>query len=98
MVLGILLVTAALNISGVASMSTFTFLWFSIALLGFLHMFVGLYAARADWNLYRALFYLPRYTMWKTALALKLVRQDRTEEWIRTTREPVAAQENSTKV
>jgi cellulose synthase/poly-beta-1,6-N-acetylglucosamine synthase-like glycosyltransferase len=98
MVVGILLVTVSLSIIGATSALIFVYLWLGVFLLGFLHMFIGLYAAHADALLYKALFHLPRYTMWKAALLLKLVREDQTKEWIRTTREPVVAQEDSTKV
>ncbi|MEK9136547.1 MAG: hypothetical protein AAB393_05445, partial [Bacteroidota bacterium] len=87
--------TFVLDALGVATMQLFVYLWAGILVLGFLHMFVGLYAAHADRDLYRALFHLPRYTAWKVMLYLKLFRRGETKEWIRTTREPAIAHEKS---
>jgi len=98
MVAGILFITGVLAMIGMTSMMAFAFVWAGVLLLGFLHMFIGLYSAHADAHLYRALLHLPRYALWKTALLLKLARHDKTTEWISTTREPAAVPENSTKV
>src|SRR5437867_3777193 len=95
MVAGILFFTFVLFVAGVISLVTFAYLWTGVFVLGFLHMFIGLYAARADKFLYRALLYLPRYTVWKVLLYLKLLRQEETKEWIRTTREPTVAHDKS---
>ena len=94
-VVGLLFMTFVLDALGVATMQLFVYLWAGILVLGFLHMFVGLYAAHADRDLYRALFHLPRYTAWKVMLYLKLFRRGETKEWIRTTREPAIAHEKS---
>jgi hypothetical protein len=89
--------TIVLNVAGISSMLSFVFLWASVFVCGFLHMFVGLYAARADKSLYRALLNVPRYAMWKALVYAKLIRHGRTNEWIRTTREPEIAHEESAK-
>jgi cellulose synthase/poly-beta-1,6-N-acetylglucosamine synthase-like glycosyltransferase len=95
-VVTILLATIVLATVGLIP-EMFVYLWGAVLLLGILHMFIGLLAAKADASLYRALLYIPRYALWKAALMLKLVKQDKTTEWIRTTREPAVAQGNSTK-
>lgn len=88
-VLVILFFTWCLYLAGVASMLAFAWLWTCVIFLGFFHMFIGLYASDADRSLYRALFSLPRYAVWKAMLYLKLAHQRETNEWIRTTREPL---------
>lgn len=55
--------------------------------MGFVHVFVGLVAAKADSSLYRSLVYVPRYVVWKLAVYMNVIRDVRTQEWIRTTRE-----------
>ena len=97
-VTGILSLTAALYLSGMSSAGQFTLVWTGVLALGLLHVFVGLYAARADRSLYRTLLHLPRYVMWKLLLYLRLARERKTKEWVRTTREPVVADGKSAKV
>lgn len=85
------LLTAGLYLAGVQSMLSFLYIWIGVLFLGLLHLFLGLYAARADRSLYRILFQLPRYALWKVLLYLKLTRSSKTPEWIRTTRETAVA-------
>jgi len=94
----VLFVTVVLYVAGLSSMLSFALIWTIVFVCGFLHMFIGLYAARADKSLYKALFHLPRFTMWKAFLYLKLVQRGETKEWIRTTREPAVAHEKSAKI
>jgi 1,2-diacylglycerol 3-beta-glucosyltransferase len=79
--------TTAVAIAGVEELIVFVWAWGTILLLGLLHMFLGLYAARSDWDLYKSLFFVPRYALWKLLLYLKIVKQGDTQEWVRTTRE-----------
>lgn len=97
-VLGIVSLTAVLYLSGMSSAGHFTLIWTGVLVLGLLHVFVGLYAARADRSLYRTLLHLPRYVIWKLLLYLRLAQERKTMEWIRTTREPVVADGKSAKV
>ena len=95
LVLGILALTAILYVAGAGPALLFVQVWMGVLILGFLHMLLGLYAAHADKALYRTLFHLPRYTLWKLLLYLRLARQGKTDEWVRTTREPVVARGKS---
>ena len=90
-VLAILTLTSILSATGMSFMFLFAEIWLGVLILGVLHMLIGLYAAHADRALYKTLLHLPRYTLWKLLLYLRLVRRDRTQEWIRTAREAVAA-------
>ena len=93
MVIGILLVTAGLSVTGIITHFIFLYIWLCVVLLSFLHMFLGLYAARADKSLYRALLSVPRYVLWKGTLYARLAWRGSTKEWVRTTREPLARED-----
>ena len=93
-VLVVLVFTWGFYLAGVASMLGFVWLWTGVIFLGFFHMFIGLYASHADRFLYRALFSLPRYVVWKTLLYLRLMLRGETTEWIRTTREPLVPRDH----
>jgi 1,2-diacylglycerol 3-beta-glucosyltransferase len=87
---GLLLMTvlhAALILSGFAEIARLTGLWALLVLSAVLHVLIGLAAARADRGLYKAIFYIPRYALWKILLYMKLSRQRRSDEWVRTTRD-----------
>jgi len=73
--------------AGFSGSLTFAMLWGLAALLGLVHLFVGLAASGADRGQYTALLHLPRYVFWKIALYARLTRGKRESEWIRTTRE-----------
>jgi len=79
--------TVFLWIVGIETMSLFIMLWGIVIVMGFVHVFVGLVAAKADSSLYRSLVYVPRYVVWKLAVYMNVIRDVRTQEWIRTTRE-----------
>lgn len=72
---------------GVATAAAFSLLWFVVVMLGFVHVFVGLYASDADALLYKAFFYIPRYAVWKFYLSIKTKGSSSTKEWVRTTRD-----------
>ena len=61
--------------------------WFFVVIFGFLHVLVGLIAARADRLLWKAVLYIPRYAIWKIMLYAKLIRKKSDQEWIRTARD-----------
>jgi len=50
-------------------------------------MFLGLIASHADKRTFIALFYLPRYVVWKMSLMGKLFKSAQSNDWVRTTRE-----------
>lgn len=66
----------------------FVWMWIGVALLGVLHLLIGLYAAGADENLVRSLIHIPRYAMWKVGIYAKNWVRHNDENWVRTTREP----------
>ncbi len=98
MVTCVLLFTIVMFVTGLSEVLTFVYLWSGVFVLGVLHMFIGLFAARADKDLYKALFHLPRYAAWKMLLYLKLARHGETTEWVRTTREPDIPNRNSSRL
>lgn len=62
-------------------------IWVSLAIIGLLHLFVGLFVAKADKNLYKSLFYVPIYILWKIKVYIKAFFIGREETWVRTTRD-----------
>ena len=88
---GLVLVAALLSQSltwlGVSSMSTYSILWLAAAAMGFIHLFAGLWIAGADRSLYRALFQMPRYAVWKVFVYARMPGRWSSDVWIRTTRE-----------
>jgi hypothetical protein len=78
------IVAAALGAHGAM---LFSFWWLLALLLMFAHLFIGLFAARADSDLYKALWNVPRYLTWKVSLYTRVLFQGRTRAWVRTTRE-----------
>lgn len=79
-------VTVALWIFGIDGLELYIAAWAALFLLSLSHVLLGLLAAEADRHLYKALFYIPRYAVWKGYLRLKTMRGSPTR-WIRTTRE-----------
>jgi len=80
--LNILLLT--LNISGA---NIFLILWIILLLMQIYHVLGGLYIAGADKTAYKALFYVPRYALWKLILYIKLALKGHSKLWVRTERE-----------
>lgn len=80
---------------GLGSSATMPFFlaWGVLVVSGLAHVFIGLLAARADVQLYKAFFYLPRYAFWKLALYTKSLRRAPTIEWVRTTRDQPSEKE-----
>lgn len=81
------LLTILLAAIGIREAEEFIVLWFIAECFGVAYVFIGLVAARADVSLYKALFYFPRYALWKIVLYAKLLVYGRPDRWIRTTRE-----------
>lgn len=63
------------------------FLWTGVALLGALHLFVGLYAAEADKNIYKSILYIPIYALWKLKLYARALTNTQERQWVKTKRE-----------
>lgn len=61
--------------------------WFLLIGLGLLHMWIGLYAVKADSALFKTIFYVPKYAVWKLRLYIKVLLRGKNAEWVRTTRE-----------
>jgi len=74
-------------LAGVKGMELFVALWLVSVLFGLFHLFAGLAIAGADASLYKALLHVPRYALWKARLYLRIPRQLKKNEWVRTTRE-----------
>jgi 1,2-diacylglycerol 3-beta-glucosyltransferase len=75
------------------AVKTTLFVWLCVGLMGVdaFHVIVGLYAARADRSLYKALLYIPHYGIWKLGVYWKVLRRASAwGRWIRTTRERTA--------
>lgn len=62
-------------------------LWVLLAGIGFTYFFVGMYVAGADKNLYKSLFHLPVYILWKIKVYFKAYRKGKEVDWIRTERD-----------
>jgi cellulose synthase/poly-beta-1,6-N-acetylglucosamine synthase-like glycosyltransferase len=67
--------------------ASFFWIWSMIALLGILHLFIGLIAAKADRQVYKSLLYIPIYMLWKIKVYVKTLWSGREYRWIRTTRD-----------
>jgi hypothetical protein len=77
-----------LDVTGARS---FLLSWIFVISAGAIHLLVGLCAAQADRELFKALLYVPRYGLWKLKLYFNVFFHGRTKEWIRTKRDdPVA--------
>ncbi len=67
--------------------SRFLLMWLSLAVMGVIQLFAGLIIAKADKNLYKSLFYIPVYILWKIKVYMKAFFVERDGAWIRTTRD-----------
>jgi len=83
--LALLMLAAAL--AGMSGASWFAAAWAVAVLSGIVHLGAGLAAAR-DRSLVLTLMAVPRYVAWKVLLYFKLAGAKRSNEWVRTTREP----------
>jgi cellulose synthase/poly-beta-1,6-N-acetylglucosamine synthase-like glycosyltransferase len=79
--------TGVLAVTGFPGGYAFLSYWGTLLGLCAAHVLVGLLAAGADRELYRTLWSIPKYAVWKLLLYLKFIRRGPTTEWIRTTRE-----------
>ena len=83
----VLCLSFALNIFGIFKNDLFPVLWLVLLIMQVSYVIGGLYAAKADKSMYKALLNVPRFAVWKIALYLKLAFNGHTRFWVRTTRE-----------
>lgn len=62
-------------------------MWGGLFILGIIYLFLGLYIAKADKELYRSLLHLPVYIAWKLKVYAKAFRAGKETKWIRTERD-----------
>lgn len=84
------LVMIALNIllsyRGIIQVN-FLILWSVLAMIGLSQLLAGLFVANADKDLYKSLFYIPVYIVWKIKVYIKAFFIEKEETWVRTTRD-----------
>ncbi len=85
-----LLINLVLLFMGIAFSKTFIMLWSIVIFAAIAHVLIGLYAARADLMLYKAFVFIPKYIVWKFLLYFKIFRNNKKDEWVRTTRERIS--------
>lgn len=66
---------------------TFSWIWLAITMMGVLYLFVGLIAAGADKQMYKSIFYIPLYVLWKLKVYVIAGAKGKDQNWVRTTRE-----------
>jgi 1,2-diacylglycerol 3-beta-glucosyltransferase len=76
--------------AGVASMGGLTAVWAGIIALGFAHVVLGARAAGQRDGMLGLLRHVPRYVLWKLKLYARMLATADSEEWVRTTREPLS--------
>ena len=81
------LMTLGLYWLGIPSMGTYSILWAGAAGAACLHLTAGLRIASAEGSLYRALFQLPRFALWKLRVYATMPGRWTKDVWIKTTRE-----------
>jgi len=65
----------------------FSLLWGGVAILGFMHLFLGLILVKADKNFYKSLLYIPIYALWKIKGFVNSLFTGNQIHWIRTYRD-----------
>jgi 1,2-diacylglycerol 3-beta-glucosyltransferase len=86
-VVAMIILNVCTVLAGIGHSSTYLLCWFTAGFCGLFHLFIGLFIAGADKDLYMALLNIPRYFLWKIGLYLHILRGERQKDWIRTTRE-----------
>jgi 1,2-diacylglycerol 3-beta-glucosyltransferase len=81
------LVTLGLDLLGFTSMGTYSVLWGAAAVAACVHLTAWLRIASAEQSLYRALFQLPRFALWKLRVYATMPGRWTKDVWVRTTRE-----------
>jgi cellulose synthase/poly-beta-1,6-N-acetylglucosamine synthase-like glycosyltransferase len=94
-VIGMAVINTFCALLGLEAARTILPFWILAIIAGILHVFVGLAAAKADADLYKTLFFIPRYAFWKILLYLKMALRGSTKEWVRTTREQASESSKS---
>lgn len=83
----IIILNIIFYLAGIVVIKPFIYIWMIILGTGILHILIGLYAAQVDKHLFKAFFYIPKYTIWKLHIYTKVFFDKFKDEWIRTTRE-----------
>lgn len=82
-----LIINMLLTVLDVLTTNTFLLLWILLFALQLFYVLGGLYLSNADINAYKALWYAPKYILWKLILYVKVLSKGHTKLWIRTVRE-----------
>jgi len=91
--LAVLLLNIVLVFAGIREGVMYIPWWVLVSWLGVSHVVIGVFAAGGDTSLFRVLFHVPHYALWKIGLYARIMLFGRWKGWIRTTRE--AGQHNS---
>lgn len=86
LILIMIALNTALNLFGFVLVK-FLILWSLLAIVAFLQLFLGLFVAKADKDLYKSLFYIPMYILWKIKVYMKTLLLGKNRTWVRTTRD-----------
>lgn len=81
------ILNCALVFLGFESALPYVIYWFFAGFCGIFHLFLGLYAVKAERDLYWTLLRIPQYFMWKIGVYLHIFKGKNQGEWIRTKRE-----------
>jgi cellulose synthase/poly-beta-1,6-N-acetylglucosamine synthase-like glycosyltransferase len=65
----------------------FLWIWLGITGIGGLYLFIGMLAAGADKQMYKAVLYIPWYVLWKLKVYITRCVKGTDKKWIRTTRD-----------
>lgn len=68
---------------------SYLLLWTGITILGAIYLFMGLYVAEADRGLYKSIFYIPLYVLWKIRCYFKVESDKKGDQQKRTPRESI---------
>jgi len=74
-------------LAGNEAMFLFFAAWLFVVTLGLLHVIIGFIAYGNLLLLVRGVGHLPRFVLWKLQVYTRMLREEQTGEWIRTTRE-----------
>ncbi|MEX2363529.1 MAG: glycosyltransferase, partial [Balneolaceae bacterium] len=85
-VVAMLVLNFGLWLTGIIPL-TFAWIWLGVTIMGLLHLFIGLLAAGADWQMYKSVLYIPVYVFWKLKVYITTWIKGSEKHWVRTTRD-----------
>lgn len=88
-VIAAIIIEVLLSYAGIPNEALHIKLWVGLLAICILYILVGLSASGADFLLFKATLYFPRYLLWKIQLYFKLIIKGTVKEWVRTTREEI---------